>query len=290
MRDQRIAVLGAGNMGRALVRGMLKAEWAKPANFVATTRRAETATALAQESGIEAHTDNKKAATGADVVILGVKPQILPALLDEIRPAVRAGTLVISIAAGVSTASIEAALPGASVVRSMPNLPVHVDAGATAYCFGAGVLRHAASAADAADAHAKQRHGATARAIFESVGIAVEVDEYLMDAVTGLSGTGPMYVFQIIEGLADAGVKVGLSRDVAMALTIQTVLGAAKMAQQTGEHPARLKDRVTSPGGTAITALHTMERGGLRAILIDAVEAATKRSEELGRKAAEQRG
>lgn len=270
MKDQRIGVLGAGNMGRALVRGMLKAQWATPKNFVATTRRADSAAALAAELGIEAHTDNAKAAAGADVVVLGVKPQILPQILDEIRPALRPGTLVISIAAGVSTASIEAALPGASVVRSMPNLPVNVDAGATAYCFGA---------------HAKREHGAHARAIFESVGIAVEVDEYLMDAVTGLSGTGPMYVFQIIEGLADAGVKVGLSRDVAMALTIQTVLGAAKMAQQTGEHPARLKDRVTSPGGTAITALHTMERGGLRAILIDAVEAATKRSEELGKKA-----
>lgn len=270
MHDQRIAVLGAGNMGRALVRGMLKAHWAKAENFVATTRRAESAAALAAELGIEAHADNAKAAAGADVVVLGVKPQILPQLLEEIRPVVREGTLVISIAAGVSTGSIEGALPGASVVRSMPNLPVNVDAGATAYCFGA---------------RARREHGKEARAIFESVGIAVEVDEYLMDAVTGLSGTGPMYVFQIIEGLADAGVKVGLSRDVAMALTIQTVLGAAKMAQQTGEHPARLKDRVTSPGGTAITALHTMERGGLRAILIDAVEAATKRSEELGKKA-----
>lgn len=270
MQDQRIAVLGAGNMGRALVRGMLKAKWASPSNFVATTRRPETAAALAKEVGIETHTDNRKAAAGADVLVLGVKPQILPALLDEIKPVVRPGQLVISIAAGVSTASIEAALPGASVVRSMPNLPVHVDAGATAYCFGKA---------------AKREHGAIARAIFESVGIAVEVDEYLMDAVTGLSGTGPMYVFQIIEGLADAGVKVGLSRDVAMALTVQTVLGAAKMAQQSGEHPARLKDRVTSPGGTAIAALHTMERGGLRAVLIDAVEAATKRSEELGRAA-----
>ncbi|HET6405204.1 MAG TPA: pyrroline-5-carboxylate reductase [Candidatus Thermoplasmatota archaeon] len=268
MQGQRIAVLGAGNMGRALVRGMLKAKWASPGNFVATTRRPETAAALAKETGIEAHTDNRKAAEGADVLVLAVKPQILPALLDEIRPVVKPGQLLISIAAGVSTEAIEASVPGASVVRTMPNLPVHVDAGATAYCFGK---------------QAKREHGAIARAIFESVGIAVEVDEYLMDAVTGLSGTGPMYVFQIIEGLADAGVKVGLSRDVAMALTIQTVLGAAKMAQMSGEHPARLKDRVTSPGGTAIAALHTMERGGFRAILIDAVEAAAKRSEELGK-------
>ena len=271
MHDLRIAVLGAGNMGRALVRGMLKAEWARAENFVATTRRPESAAQLSKELGIEAHTDNLRAAQGAQVVVLAVKPQILPAIMEEVRPAISQGDLVVSIAAGISTATIEAALPGATVVRTMPNLPVTVDAGATAICRGK---------------HARPEHAAIARAVFESVGVVVEVDEYLMDAVTGLSGTGPMYVFQLIEGLADAGVKVGLSRDVAMALTVQTVLGAAKLAQQSDEHPARLKDRVTSPGGTAITALHTMERGGLRAILIDAVEAATKRSEELGRKAA----
>ncbi len=270
MKDRRIAVLGAGNMGRALLRGMLKANGAKPANVVATTRSRERADALARELGIDAHTDNLKAAAWADVLVLAVKPQILPQILAEIRPAVPAGRLVISIAAGVPTSVIEEALPGASVVRTMPNLPVLVDAGATAYCFGAG---------------ADPKDEATVRAIFEAVGTAHKVDEYLMDAVTGLSGTGPMYVFQFIEGLSDAGVKVGLSRDVANALVLQTVLGAAKMAMQTREHPAQLKDRVTSPGGTAITALHSMERSGLRATLIDAVEAATKRSEELGKKA-----
>ena len=272
--DRRIAVLGAGNMGRALLRGILKAHWARPENLSGTTRRPEAAAALSKELGIRVHTDNRLAASQADVVVLGVKPQILPAVLEEIRPVVPAGRLVVSIAAGVSTATLEAALPGASIVRSMPNLPVHVDAGATAYCLGK---------------HAKPEDADVARAIFEAVGTAHAVDEYLMDAVTGLSGTGPMYVFQIIEGLADAGVKVGLSREVATALTIQTVLGAAKMAAVTGEHPARLKDRVTSPGGTAITALHTLERNGLRALLIDAVEAATKRSEELGRKARDAR-
>ena len=271
MKTRRIAVLGAGNMGRALLRGMLKAPWATPPQFTATTRSREHAEALSRELGIQAHTDNLKAAAWADVIVLGVKPQILPQLLDEIKPAVPAGRLVISIAAGIPTSTIEDALPGASVVRTMPNLPVLVDAGATAYCFG-----KRASAND----------GPAVRAIFEAVGTVHEVDEYLMDAVTGLSGTGPMYVFQFIEGLCDAGVKVGLSREVATALTIQTVLGAAKMAAVTGEHPAKLKDRVTSPGGTAITALHSMERNGLRASLIDAVEAATNRSAELGRKGA----
>lgn len=266
---RRIAVLGAGNMGAALLRGMLKAKVASKADLMATTRDAKKAAALAKDLGVAAHADNKKAARWADVVVLGVKPQILPKVLDEVKGSVRAGTLVVSIAAGVPTASIEAALPKAAVVRAMPNLAVMVDAGATALCLGKS---------------AGPEHAATAREMFESVGLVVEVDEYLMDAVTGLSGTGPMYVFQIIEGLSDAGVKVGLSRDVSTQLVVQTVLGAAKMAQQSDEHPARLKDRVTSPGGTAITALHTMERGGLRAILIDAVEAATKRSEELGRK------
>lgn len=267
---QRIAVLGAGNMGRALIRGMLKAKIAAGADIVATTRDAKKAALLAKELGIDAHTDNKKAAKGADVVVLGVKPQILPKILDEIKASVGAGKLVVSIAAGIPTATIEAALPKAAVVRTMPNLAVMVDAGATAVCLG-----RSATAA----------HARIAREMFESVGLVVDVDEYLMDAVTGLSGTGPMYVFQFIEGLSDAGVKVGLSRDVSNALAMQTVLGASKMAQASDEHPARLKDRVTSPGGTAITALHVLERGGLRAILIDAVEAATKRSEELGRRA-----
>lgn len=274
MRNQKIAVLGAGNMGRALLRGMLKADGVAPANVVATTRSADRAKALGQELGIHAHTDNVKAAAWADVIVLGVKPQILPQILDEIRPGVPSGRLVISIAAGVPTDVMEAALPGASVVRAMPNLPVLVDAGATAYCFGR---------------HAERAHESVVRSIFESVGTAVAVDEYLMDAVTGLSGTGPMYVFQFIEGLSDAGVKVGLSREVANQLVIQTVLGAAKMAAQTREHPAQLKDRVTSPGGTAITALHSMERSGLRATLIDAVEAATNRSAELGRKASDRK-
>jgi pyrroline-5-carboxylate reductase len=272
MKTRRIAVLGAGNMGRALLRGMLKASWATPEAFAATTRHPEHAAALGTELGIVAHTDNARAAAWADVIILAVKPQILPEILREIAPSVSAGKLVVSIAAGVPTSTIEAALPGASVVRTMPNLPVLVDAGATAYCFGA---------------KASAKDGETVRSILGAVGTVHEVDEYLMDAVTGLSGTGPMYVFQFIEGLCDAGVKVGLSREVATALTIQTVLGAAKMAAITGEHPAKLKDRVTSPGGTAITALHSMERNGMRATLIDAVEAATNRSAELGRKAAE---
>ncbi len=201
-----------------------------------------------------------------------MKPQILESVLEEIRPARRPRMLFISIAAGFPTSRIEAALGGAvPVVRAMPNVAAVVRSSATVVCAGR---------------HATAEHLADARRIFESIGLVVELPEYQLDAVTGLSGSGPMYVFQIIEGLSDAGVRVGLSRDVSTALTLQTVLGAAKMAQDLKTHPAVLKDSVTSPGGTAIAALHSLERNRLRAILMDAVEIATARSKELGQAAA----
>jgi pyrroline-5-carboxylate reductase len=268
MERQRIAVLGAGNMGAALIRGMLTAHWCKPQNVMATTRHKERADALAKELGIRASTSNREAAAWASTIVLGVKPQILHEVLHEIAPAVTPDKLVISIAAGVTTKTIEGYLPaGTPVVRTMPNLGVTVQLGATAMC---------------RSEHAKPEDLRVAEAIFRSVGAAAEVDEYLMDAVTGLSGTGPMYIFQVIEGLSDAGVKMGLSRQVANELVVQTVLGAAKLVQVTGQHPGLLKDQVTSPGGTAIAALHRLESGGLKALLMDAVETATKRSAELG--------
>ena len=268
MEQRRIAVIGAGNMGTALIRGMLKAHWCSPANMRATGPHEEKMVALARELQIKASTVNGEAARWADTIVLAVKPQILDRVLDEIRPAVQPGALVVSIAAGVTTAHIESKLPqGTPVVRTMPNVAATVELGATAMCGGRS---------------ATEKELEVARKIFQSVGIVVEVSEELMDAVTGLSGTGPMYVFQIIEGLSDAGVRVGLSRDVSNALTVQTVLGAAKMVQDSGRHPGYLKDMVTSPGGTAIAALHSLERNGLRALLMDAVEAATKRSAELG--------
>lgn len=268
MDSKAITVVGAGNMGTALLRGMLEADWAEPGNLRATHPRQKRRDDLEAELGIDVVASNVEGAKWADVVVLCVKPQIIDEILEEIAPAVGPDTTLVSIAAGVPTDTIAAMLPeGVPVVRAMPNVCVTVDEGATAICRGG----HAGDA----DFEAAQR-------IFEAVGIAVEVDEELMDAVTGLSGTGPMYVFQIIEGLADAGVKMGLSRHVAQELTVQTVLGAATMAEETGEHPGMLKDRVTSPGGTAIAALHTMEQNGLRAMLMDAVEAATDRSRELG--------
>ena len=267
METKKIAVIGAGNMGTALIRGLVKAKWCSPERVMATHPREERCEALAKEHRIKTATDNAKAAHWADVVILAVKPQILPAVMKEIAGEINKDKLIVSIAAGVTTATIEEAFGKVPVVRTMPNVATTVELGATALCAGR---------------HASEAHKEMARSIFEAVGMVVEVPENLMDAVTGLSGTGPMYIFQIIEGLSDAGVKVGMSRHVASSLAIQTVLGSAKMAQTLKKHPAELKDLVTSPGGTAITALHSLERNRLRAILMDAVEAATVRSRELG--------
>lgn len=270
MERQRIAVLGAGNMGTALLKGMLTAHWAKPQNLMASHPKAERCAALSKELGIKTSMANKEAAEWCSTIVLAVKPQILQQVLKEIGPSITNDKLVISIAAGVSTKAIESYLPkGTAVIRAMPNLGVTVQLGATALC---------------RSEHAKDADVNVAEAIFQSVGVCVEVDESLMDAVTGLSGTGPMYIFQIIEGLSDAGVKMGLSRPVANQLVVQTVLGAAKLVQATGQHPGLLKDQVTSPGGTAIAALHRLESGGLKALLMDAVETATKRSAELGSK------
>lgn len=265
---KRIAVIGAGNMGTALLRGILDSSWGRSVELIASHPKAQKIQPLAKELHIRWSQDNREAAKFGDVVILAVKPQILDAVLREIRPALNTKKLILSIAAGVTTARIEKAIgKKVPVIRAMPNVATVVKTGATAIAPGK---------------YAKPEHVAEARRVFEAVGVVVDVGEYLMDAVTGLSGTGPMYVFQIIEGLSDAGVRVGLSRDVASKLTIQTVLGAARMAQELKQHPGVLKDLVTSPGGTAIAALHSMERNGLRAVLMDAVEAATNRSHELG--------
>lgn len=268
MPARRIGVIGAGNMGTALLRGILASEWGRKSNLLASHPKKPKAAALARELGIRVIGQNLEVARNADVLILGVKPQILEPVLTEIRPALRKGQLLISIAAGFPTRQIESIL-GASVpvIRAMPNVAAVVRLSATVLCLGS---------------HAKPAHAAEARRIFESIGTVVELPEYQLDAVTGLSGSGPMYIFQIIEGLSDAGVRVGLSRDVSTALTIQTVLGAARMAEVLKTHPAVLKDLVTSPGGTAIAALHSLERNRLRAILMDAVEVATARSKELG--------
>lgn len=256
-------------MAEALIRGLVRGGKVPPSRVLASAPRRERLDELSAAYGVTVTQDNREVARGAEIAVLSVKPQILPRVLREIGDDLAPGALVISIAAGIDTETIEGALgDGVRVVRAMPNVPATVGAGATAIAAG--------SRAGEPDLEA-------ARAIFDAVGITVALDEYHLDAVTGLSGSGPAYIFLILEALADAGVKVGLSRRNAQRLAAQTVMGSAKLLLDTDEHPGRLKDMVTSPGGTAIAGLHTLEEGGLRTTLINAVETATKRARELGR-------
>jgi pyrroline-5-carboxylate reductase len=267
--DKTIVFLGAGNMAEALIRGLVHGDVVTPGNIVASAPRAERLEALEKAYGIATTRDNTVVARRAQVLVLSIKPQIMERVVHEIAAHVQPGALVVSIAAGVDTATLEELLPEhARVVRAMPNTPALVRAGATAISRG----RHATDA-DVAEV----------KLIFDAVGLSVVLDEGQLDAVTGLSGSGPAYIFLILEALADAGVKVGLSRRNAQQLAAQTVMGSAKLLLDTDEHPGKLKDMVTSPGGTAIAGLHTLEQGGLRTTLINAVETATKRARELGR-------
>ncbi len=267
-----IAVLGGGNMGLALVRGLLARDPKAASRLVVSSREAGRLRERMRGLNVRVAETNSEAVEGAQVVVLAVKPQILPGVLAEVRASISPGTTVVSIAAGVPTSVIEeglgvAAGAGTGVVRAMPNVAASVRASATAIARGRST---------------RPVDLERARGLLSAVGLVLEVEEDLMDAVTGLSGTGPLYLFLILEGLSDAGVKVGLSRAVSSELAIQTLVGAAQLVQATGEHPAKLRDLVTSPGGTAITALHSLEKSGLKAMLLDAVEAATKRSQELG--------
>ncbi len=265
--SKTIGFVGAGNMAEAMIRGLLRGNDFAPDEVRASGPREERMRELRDAYGIQASTDNKLAAA-AQIVVLSVKPQILSRVLDEIADTVSPDALVISIAAGVPVVAIQARLAGGTrVVRAMPNTPALVDAAATAIAGGE---------------HARESDLEDAKRIFDAIGLTVILEESQLDAVTGLSGSGPAYVFLILEALSDAGVKVGLSRRTAQLLAAQTVLGSAKLLLETNEHPGRLKDMVTSPGGTAITGLHTLEAGGVRTTLMNAVEAATRRSRELG--------
>ena len=267
---QTIAFLGAGNMAEALVKGLLGAGVAAPNEILCTDRRGERGPELTRRYGVRFTQSNVAAVKEAGIIVLSVKPQVMDKVLDEIGPLLDNSKLVISIAAGVPLAAIERKVGhGVRIIRTMPNTPALVGAGATALSPGE---------------HATEADLAQAKALFDAIGKSVIVDETLLDAVTGLSGSGPAYIFLIIEALADGGVKAGLARQQAMDLAAQTVYGSAKLLIETGEHPGRLKDQVTSPGGTAIAGLHTLEAGGLRTTLMNAVESATNRSRELGRK------
>jgi pyrroline-5-carboxylate reductase len=263
-----IGFIGAGNMAGALIKGLLHSGTVKAAEVTASDVSPERLAHVSASYGVRTTRDNHALVKDSDVVVLAVKPQAIDKVLLEVASDITPKHLVISLVAGVPGAAIEGRLPPKTrLVRSMPNTPAIVLAGATAI---------------AAGPHATEHDVQTARTIFEAVGRVVVLDESLLDAVTGLSGSGPAYVMLMIEALADGGVKVGLHRDTALMLAAQTVFGSAKLLLETGEHPGRLKDQVTSPGGTAIAGLHTLEAGGLRRTLIDAVEVATKRSAELG--------
>jgi pyrroline-5-carboxylate reductase len=268
VKGKRIGFLGAGNMGEALLKGLLRTGLVPPSSIFATDALRERLKQIEKLYRIEALSDNTTLVKQSDVVILAVKPQVLPDVLEEIGPAVTAKKLLISIAAGVPTASLRARLPkGARLIRVMPNTPALVLEGATAVARASGL--------EPGDLE-------TAEEIFAAVGKVVVLEEKLMDAVTGLSGSGPAYVALVIEALADGGVKMGLDRLTAMSLATQTVLGAAKLLLETGIHPGQLKDMVSSPGGTTIAGVSALEEGGLRRALINAVERATLRSRELG--------
>ena len=267
--ETRWAFIGAGKMAAALIRGMVRAGLADPSRIAASDPEPKALEALA-DLGIDARGSNAEAADGADVVVLAVKPQAMADALDGLGKAAD-GALVVSIAAGVTLHDLADRLGEAPrLVRVMPNTPALVGEGAAAYCLGPGVT---------------EADEALVRRLLESVGLARKIPEALMDAATGLCGSGPAFVFAAIEALADGGVRAGLPREIAAALAAQTVLGSARMVLETALHPGILKDQVASPGGTTIAGLHALERGGLRAALIDAVHAAALRSAELAAEA-----
>jgi pyrroline-5-carboxylate reductase len=267
LAQARVAVLGAGKMGGILLQAFLKQNILRPDQIVATVAHEDRALALSAQWGVEVTTDNLAAAKQANVILLGVKPFQIAGLLETIRPALDGTKLLVSFAASVKTAAIEEAAGMAlPVIRSMPNTPSMLGAGISALCSGKNV---------------QPEHLQLASALFEAVGRTVVVDEKHMDAVTGLSASGPAYIYIILEALAEAGVKVGLPRDIATLLAAQTTLGAAKMVLDTGYHPALLKDAVTTPAGCTIDGILELEEGGLRVTLIKAVMRATQRAREL---------
>jgi pyrroline-5-carboxylate reductase len=263
------ALIGGGNMAEAIIRGLVASRTVSPGELVVSDVRGERLEYLRRTYGVETQTKNAEAARGVALVLLAVKPQVIRLALDELAGVLTPRQLVVSIAAGVPTAAIEQRFADRPmrVVRVMPNTPALVLRGISALAPGR---------------HATTEDLAVARRLFDAVGRTVVVEERLLDAVTGLSGSGPAFVFLAIEAMADGGVKAGLPRDVAQTLAVETVRGAATLLLETGKHPGELKDMVASPGGTTIAGLHALELGGFRAALMSAVEAAARRSRELG--------
>ena len=265
--DRKLAVLGAGKMGGILIAAFLRTGLFRAEQITATVAHEERAAALEARLGVRCLTDNRAAATGADLILLGVKPTQIAGLVHEIQPVLTGRSVLLSIAASVTTAAIEAAVGDEiPVIRAMPNTPATLGAGMTALVQG----RYATPA-----------HMAVAEQMFRTVGRTVTVDERHMDAVTGLSGSGPAFLYIILEALAEAGVNVGLPRDIATVLAAQTAYGAARMVLETGAHPALLKDEVTTPAGCTVDGILELEEGGLRVTLIKAVKRSTERARAL---------
>jgi pyrroline-5-carboxylate reductase len=269
LQGKKIGFIGSGNMGEALISGLVLSKAANPENIICSDIAEDLLEEIRTKYKVATTTDNIEVAEKSEIVIYATKPQILGSVLNETAVALDQSKLIISIAAGVPLAAIAAGLQKElRLIRVMPNICAFVKESATAIAAGQFVLKDDV---------------ALARAIFDSVGETVFIQEnILMDAFTGLSGSGPAYIFTIVDAMADAGVKMGLSRKDSLFLSTQTILGSAKLLLESKEHPGQLKDRVASPGGTAIAGIHTLEQGGLRTTLINAVESAAKRSKELG--------
>jgi pyrroline-5-carboxylate reductase len=270
VQNRKIGFIGAGKMGSALMQGIIKAGIVKPENLGASDVYEPFLNELKAKMGINVSTDNAVIARASDVLILAVKPQTMGSVLENLKTYITADKLIISIAAGVPLATYENALPeGTRIVRVMPNIAATVSEAASGISPGK---------------NATPEDLKIALEIFSAVGTAVQVPESLMDAVTGLSGSGPAFIFPVIEAMADGAVLEGMDRKSALTLAAQTVLGAAKMALETGLHPGELKDMVTSPAGTTIQGVHALEEAGIRAAFMNAVIRASERSKELGKK------
>jgi pyrroline-5-carboxylate reductase len=269
MLNEKIGVVGAGKIGSAIVRGVIRAGLVAKDQVIASDVSDALREAISNELGIKVTSDNGEVCDFADTMILAVKPQIVDDVVKEMAKKVGKTKLLVSVAAGVPLSRIEGNLAqGARVVRVMPNIPCIVGAGASCYAGGA---------------HATAKDLENVALILNSFGIALPVEEKYLDAVTGLSGSGPAYVFLFIEAMADGGVQVGLSRDVALKLALQTVYGSARMALESAKHLGELKDEVTSPGGTTIAGLYALEQKGFKGTVMDAIVHATRRSQELGK-------
>jgi pyrroline-5-carboxylate reductase len=267
VNERRVAVLGAGTLGEALIAGLISGGWRKPNEIVATGRREERVNELREKLGVEATLSNADAVADAALIVIAVKPQDFDVLLEEIAPVVSPDQTVLSVAAAIPTTAIEERLPkGVPVVRAMPNAPAIVHEGIAGMCAGA---------------NADEPHLALAEEALLHLGAVVRVPEPYMDAVTAVSGSGPAYFALLAEAMIEAGILLGLGREVSTQLVVQTMLGSAKLLRDEQMHPVELRERVTSPGGTTIRAVRELEQAGVRAAFLNAIQAAMDRSREL---------